>query len=339
MAVSTKALTLAQWAKESKSLTQKAITKSFLSDVSILDYLTLKTNENLEVKGNRITEDGLPTLGYGRINKVPTDIKTTTEVYNESAVLIRGRIQIDRKLLKQKNWITSPVKTQTTGALTAARYQLNDDFFNGTPQDDPDQLIGIRHKLKNAVIYKVATGLRIDCGGVDMRIANMTAATALAFRHFINKAFAFLGVSDGRGCVAFTNWHMISAWEQAVMMQSPGGTKWSVAMDEFGSEVTKYRQCKIADIGFKLGNTSNPIFPLDESATGFGTTGGDRTSIVICRFGPDHLSGWQDGMLDVEDLGRSTEYGTYNNMLLDWAFGTYSDHNRYAVELFNIRTS
>lgn len=331
----TKAVTLADYAAQSNDALVQKITESFLGDVSIMDYLPLVTNPNMTIKGNRMTEGGLPQTGWGKINKDPVEIKTTTEVYEEQVSLVRETIPIDRRLLKQKNWVDDPFDIQITGAMKAHNYDMTDAFFNNdpaAPTGNEDAWAGIRVRLKNIARYKVASGLRIDCGNLTMT-NSMTAANGLTFLEKLAQALSYLGATDGRGCVMFGNWLSISRFERALRLQN-AGAGFTTDKDNFGRMVTKWREMKIVDIGFKRGNTATPIIPNTQAADGSSDTGSTYTSFVIVRFGDNHMKGWQCEPLKPEFLGQDKTVGIYDRVLIDWACGLCHAHNRSFAELY-----
>lgn len=337
--ISTAAVTLAEHAIRSKDPLQEKLTKSFLSEVSILDDLPLVTKGMLKVSGGRMTEAGLPTVGYGKLNAAPNEIKTTTERYEESVVLVRAKMQVDRALINDPMALDDPVDTQIQGAVEAHRYQFNNDFFNNDPYNggDPDGPAGIRARLRNPARFKVANGLRIDAGGINMR-TTMTAAQANDFFEKLAQVFAYLGSSDGKGIVAYSNWQTLARVERAIRLQN-AGAGFSQGQDGYDRSFKMFRQCKFVDIGFTKAGTDSPIISATQTADGLIDTGSGFTSIVFVRYGDRYFKGWQTGALKPENLGRSTENGTYNNILLDWGFGFVHAHNRSFAELYNLQLS
>jgi len=336
MALAT-ALTLADYARQSNDVAQMKIVMSLLENGSILDDLPLVTNPSLTIKGRRITNADLPATGWGKINQNPTGIKTSTRDYEEQAALIREIIQVDRKLLAQRNWIDDPFQVQIDGAMKSHMYEMNDTFFNNDPGAAggiEDAWIGLRPRLRNPGLYGVEPNLRIDCGGVVMT-QSMSQANANSFLEYLAQGLAYLGASDGRGCVAYTNWLLKERMARAYRTAN-GASMFTTQKDDFGRMADFYRQMKITDIGWKRDGTSL-IFPTTENASGVDTGSGDRTSLVIARFGTNYLKGWQDSELKPEYLGRSTEQGVYENVLIDWGCGLCYPNSRSFVELYNIK--
>jgi hypothetical protein len=331
-----KALTIKDWADQSNEPAAKAIAKSVLQTVSILDDLKLKTDPSMIVRVPRITEQTIPTMAWGQINDGPTTIKTTVEPYEESLHYVREIIPIDRQQLRQKNWIDDPIQTQITGAMAGHVFGINDAFINGDPTTNIKSLIGLKYRVQNASTFGVASGLNIDAG-VTMTTA-MTQANALTWREKLAQAFAYLGSSDGEGCVAYCNWLSKERWARANVL-GYNGLGFSIMKDQYDRQVEMFRKCKVVDLGFKLGNTSTPIISYTENASGVeqgGTTIG-YTSIYIVKYDENHMQGWQSDILKPEYLGRSTETGVFENILFDWGMGIYHNNNRSFVRLYDIQ--
>lgn len=331
-------MTLLDYAKASNQPIELGIAMSLLGDFSVLEDLPLVTNPNLQIKGGRITQADLPTTQWGKINQDPVSIKTTTRQYEENAAIISEIVRIDRRLLAQKNWIEDPIQIQMDGATEAKRYATNDAFFNNDPSDavngNPDAWFGVRPRLRNPALSGVETNLRIDALGVDMSESGMTAATARAFMVKLSQALALLGATDGSNCVAYMNWFMKIQFENAIRILSPGGQGFKTTEDDFGRQISMWRNMKIKDCGFKQDGTSL-ILPYTDTATGLPGSS-NYTSIVIVRYGGKYLKGWQTKPFRPEYLGRSTEFGVYENVLLDWACGIAYPNTRSFAEVYDI---
>ena len=349
MPVSSQALTLMDWASQSKSAANLKITMSLLENGGVLDDLKLVTNPSLEVKGRRITGADLPTTGWGRINQAPANIKTTVRPFEEQVSLVRELIQVDRRLKSQTNWIDDPFATQIDGAAKAHMYDINDAFFNNDPTVsgyNQDAIVGLKGRLSDPATFglPVVSGYTpLAINGSSAAVGNnpalslnlqnsMTQADALNFLETIGQAFAYLGASDGRDCVAYCNWKVKERWLRAARLLNQA---FRIDTDAFGREVEMYRQCKVRDIGFKKDQTSL-ILSNTESSNGSAVTGGSACSIYIVRYGDNYFKGWQTNILEPEYLGTSTETGIYENVLIDWGFGLYYSNTRSFVRIFGI---
>ena len=334
MPVFSQALTVLDYAAQSKSMGQMKICMSLLENGSILEDLPLVTNPSLEVKGRRVTGADIPNTGWGQINKAPTPIKTTVRPFEEQVALIREIIQVDRRLKNQTNWIDDPFSIQIDGATKAHMYDINDAYFNNDPAagGNQDAIIGLKARLSNPALYGTVSNLSIDGSGLTVTQA-MTQAQAMNFLEAIGQAFAYLGSSDGKGCVAYCNWQMKERWLRAYRLL---GQSFRIDKDSFGREVEYFRQCKVRDIGFKKDQVT-PILGFTETTNGVGLTGGNRSSIYIVRYGDNYTKGWQTNALEPEYLGTSTEYGIYENVLIDWAFGMYNSNTRAFARVFGMQ--
>jgi hypothetical protein len=339
MAIDTNAQTIADYARQSNDPAVQKITLSLLQNGSILDDLPLSTNESLKMTGSRLRGSGLPTVNWGRINKPPASVKAKTERYEEEVALIREIIPIDRRLLAQKNWIEDPIQTQLNALMEAHTYELNTTFFLNDPADptngNEDAWVGLRTRLDNPNLYGVESQMKIDAGALVMTTA-MTAANANSFLELVDQMLAYMGSDDGEGVVFYCNWVLKARWARAIRVAG-SGAGFSIAKDAYDRMVETYRKAKVRNIGWKADQSSLIISNTENSD---GTDGSSNyTSLYAVRYGEGRFKGWQTNALKPENLGRSTENGIMQNVLIDWGCGLWAPHSRSICRAFGIKTS
>jgi hypothetical protein len=340
MSIDTNAQTIADYARQSNDVAVQKITLSLLQNGSILDDLPLTTNESLKMTGSRVRGSGLPTVNWGRINKAPASVKAKTERYEEEVALIREIIPIDRRLLSQKNWIEDPIQVQLNALMEAHTYELNTTFFLNDPADptngNEDAWVGLRTRLDNPTLYGVESAMKINAGAVDMTTA-MTAATANTFLEIVGQMLAYMGSDDGNGVVFYCNWLLKERWARAIRIAGSGGG-FTITKDAFDRQVTAFRAAKVRNIGFKA-DQSSLIISNTEASDGTDPGNDHYTSLYACRYGEGRMKGWQTNALKPENLGRSTETGIMQNVLIDWGCGLWVPHSRAICRAYGIKVS
>lgn len=100
--------------------------------------------------------------------------------------------------------------------------------------------------------------------------------------------------------------------------------------DEFGKRIAFYNDLPI--LTTDRDNEDNDIIGFDEAAPGGGT---GATSIYIVSFGPNMITGLQNGILDVEDLGEVDDKPVLRTRL-EWLVSFAAQHGRCASRVWGI---
>jgi len=106
----------------------------------------------------------------------------------------------------------------------------------------------------------------------------------------------------------------------------------SYDVDEFGKKVTMYNDLPILIADHD--ETGARILEFNE-ASGHGTPGSVSTSIYTVSFGENMLTGLQNGIMDVEDLGEIDSKPVLRTRV-DWLVGLAALHGRSASRLRGI---
>lgn len=338
MAVSTSALTLADYAVQSNDPIVAKITDSLLRNGSVLADLPLVTRTSLLVNGVR-WQGNLPTVNWGRINEDPTVTKGNPTPYQEQAYLVRNAIDVDKWLIRDENAIQDPRAVQIGGYLAALTYDINDKFINNDHvTGDVDAPTGLRYRLDNPSTYGVTSEMKIDGGGVDMTQGNMTAATANNFFELVGQTLDYMGAPEGDGCVIYMNDTLRRRFERAVRLVG-AGAGWSMVEDAFGRRIMKYRNATVADIGRKADQSTRIITNTETSAGAAGSS--TYSSFYVVRYGEEYSMGWQLDELGncLEDIGRIGNAGSTFRFLIDWGFGLYFQHTRGIARVYGVKMS
>lgn len=335
MAVSSSALTLAQYAIMSNDPLIQQITYSLLENANVLNDLPLVTKKSILVNGVR-WEGSLPSVNWSKLNVDPVVTSGTPAAYQEQAYIIRNAIDVDRFLVEDENQIQNPRGVQTNAYLKSVAYDVNDKFINNDHlTGNNDAFHGLRNRIDNAV-FRTNSDCKIDTSGVDLSPGGMTLTTANTFIEYIQQLLDMMGAPTGMGVTLYMNDLMKRRFARAVRMMGPAAG-WSVNQDNFGRPVEMYNDAKIRDIGRKADQTTKIITSTELNTGGAGSS--TFTSIYGVRYGEDHVFGWQFDALSPKDIGLIGNGGSTYRMLIDWAFGIFQTGTRDIARLYDIKVS
>jgi hypothetical protein len=102
-------------------------------------------------------------------------------------------------------------------------------------------------------------------------------------------------------------------------------------VDEFGRKVTNYNDLPILILDHD--DTGDRVLDFDEVGPGGSTA--TATSIYAVNFGESMLTGLQNGVMDVRDLGELQEKPVWRTRV-DWLMGLAALHGRCAARLWGI---
>jgi len=140
--------------------------------------------------------------------------------------------------------------------------------------------------------------------------------------------------------VIYANWLSKERINRAIRLLG-SGAGFKTTEDSFGRQVEMYRQAKVRDMGFRRDLMTTVISnSLDHNGDETGSAGsGKFTELYVVRYGDDYFKGWQTNPLRPENLGKSKEFGTYYNIVIDWACGLYYPNQRSFARVHNLQIS
>lgn len=328
-------LTLSEYAMMSNDPLVKKVTYSLLQMGNVLQDIPLLNAQTLIANGVRFLGNGLPSVAWGKLNQEPTVTKGKPTPFQEQAYLIRNSIDVDTKLVNDRNAITDPRGQQVEAYLRAVTYEVNHRFINNDHvSGNSDCFIGIRSRLDNPATYGVESEMKIDAGGVVMT-TSMTAATANSFIEYVDTLLDYMGAPDGSGVVLYMNDLMKRRFARAIRVLG-AGAGFTTQQDAFDRTVETYRNAVIRDLGRKA-DQSTRIITSTEAADG--TDGSSNyTSIYGVKYGEGYFTGWQFEPLVPRDLGL-LDNGVIYRTVFDWAFGLYMEYTRAIGRIYDIKVS
>jgi hypothetical protein len=335
MAISSAALTIAQYAMLSNDPLIQAVTFSLIDNGSIMARDIPFTNkQSLYVNGVR-WEGNLPTVAWANINEEGTTVSAQPTPYQESVYTLRNYIDVDKLLVMDENQITDPRSAQVGIYMKSAAYDFNDKFINNThPSGNQKAIVGIRARIDNPTVFGVRSENKIDAGGVVLT-ASATAATFGAFLEFIDQALWSVDSPDGNGVVLYLSAEMGRRWDR-LARQFSGTGGFGTATDQLGRGITTYKNAVIRDVGKKADQSTN-IITNTETAAGLDGSS-TMTSIYAVNYSSEHFQGWQMQPLQAQDLGLLENGVTYRT-LVDWAGGLMNQSTRSLARVYDIKYS
>jgi hypothetical protein len=341
MAAASNALTLYDYgAMSSDPLVKKITMGMYETGVSVLDVMPLVSTKSLKANGVRFIAGSLPAVGTRKLNDEPDVVKAVPKEFEEQAYIVSNQFQIDRFLDMEQNAIQDPIDTQFKAWQESFVRTFSDKFINASPQTDPEWFAGLRYRLgAGRSAYDIPDEMNIDGGSVNLTLtASMTSTTAETFFELLDQALDAVGSSEGNGCSIFVNDTLFRRIATAAK-RAQSGNALDQTKDNFDRMITTYRNARLIQLPRKSSDAngdSDKIITNTETTTG-ASGSSDYTSLYVCRFGQDRLSGWQFEPLAVKDLGIDPTVGTRRNVVVDWAVGLFQPNPRSAARIYDIK--
>lgn len=336
MSTITGGVTLAQYALQANEPLVKSVSFSLIDNGSVMRDIPFVTDNSLMQRGVR-WEGNLPSVSWAQLNEVPTATSGTPTPYQEQAYIIRNSINVDRRLVEDKNQIADPRGLQLAAYLRAVAYDFNNKFINNDPvAGDADAPTGLKYRIDNGTTFGVRSGNKINGGGVVMT-TSLTAANANTFFEFLDQLLWSVDAPEGgAGVVIYTNDAMIRRMSFAARFMGTSGG-FNTVQDQLGRSVMSYKGAQIRDIGYQSDQATR-IITVTEPSDGSATTGSTYTSLYAVNYGMDHFFGWQFEGLQANDLGLLNDGVTYRTVV-DWAGGVMNASNRSIARLYGVKYS
>lgn len=265
------------------------------------------------IQGNAFTynqESVLPGIAFRGLNESYTPDTGVLNPVTETLTILGGISQVDRALVKTQGSVNNLRAIHDGAKAKAASLKFTKNFFKGDAESNPKEFSGLENRLTGAQV--------VDQG-----------ATAGGDTLTLDKLDEMIDQVIGGADVLFMNKTMRR--KVNALMRAAGQATEPVS-DAFGRQIPAYAGIPIGVI--EEDNEGNEILDFNEPCPGGGSDVG--TSIYACRFGFEHLSGIQNGELDVEDLGLVE---TFYKTLIEWLCGMAIFHPRAAARLRGINNT
>lgn len=289
--------------------------------------------------GLRVT-DSLPSPDWVPLNTDPTTVKSNPSPYQEQLYIFRNKVEVDHLAMEEKNQIEDPMDLRVRLALKGATYDLNDKLINNNhTTGDADCFVGIRERLSSEAAWGCNAACRIDAGAVDMRLANMTAATFNTFMSYIDRLLDEMDSSDGEGVTIIVNDTLGQRMDfGARQFANSGG--FGNDKDKIGRTVKMYKGAKIRRCGRKAPTKSGAAVSQAQVITSTETSAGadgasTHTSLYAIKPGKNQFYGWSFAPTAPKKANLK-DGGVMYETLIEGSMGLKQPNTRAVGRIFGI---
>jgi hypothetical protein len=285
------------------------IIELFAKENPILNAMTFETIQGSGVDYDQ--EAALPGVAFRGINEEYTASAGVINPMHDPLKIAGGTLDVDTALIKM---FGSGVRAKHEAMkIKALSLKIARMIIKGDSQADPKEFDGLQRRLANDQLICVTANATDSVGALTLaKLDEAIDATENPTHLIMNKKLRRL-------------------LTQASRTSTIGGYV-TYTQDNWGRQVPRYADLPILDAG--KDNTNTDIIPLTETA---GDAGADATSLYVVSFGDGMVEGIQNGVMEVEDLGK-TDSGVIYRTLVEWLVGMALYHPRAATRLWNIST-
>lgn len=253
-------------------------------------------------------EGSLPGVAFRGINEAYSESAGVINPQVEVLRIAGGDLDVDKALLKMHGeGVRSSHEAMKVKALALF---LTKKIIKGDSASDPREFDGLQNRIAGSQLIEAGStngGDALGLGKLDEAIDAVDDATHMITSKSIRRRLT-----------------------AAARTTSVGGFI-SYDKDEFGQKVTMYNDLPllIAD----QDNDGARILAYTEVGSGGATA--TAQSLYVCSFGENMLTGLQNGVMDVEDLGE-IDSKPVKRTRVDWLVGLAALHGRSAARLRGI---
>lgn len=302
------ALTLIEASKlNDGDIHRNAIIEMFAANSDILRVLPF-----MDVPGGSLSynqEGKLPGVAFRGYNE---SYSTSTGVLVPQVEVLKiagGDLDVDKAILKTRGMDQRSI--QEAMKVKALSLYLSAKCVNGDSDADPRQFDGIRkrivgYQLVTANYVTTNANLPLSLEALDAAIDRVDNPTHLLMSKDMRRKLT----------VAARNYQV--------------GGFIDTARDEFGRRVTIYNDLPILIVDYD--DTGALILNWNEAGVGGGST---CQSLYVVSVGTDKLTGLQNGIMEVEDLGELQTQPVMRTRV-EWLVGLATMHGRCASRIWSI---
>lgn len=305
------AVTLNDYAKQSKDPLQKAFIMDLLRYSDLLNVVPFETVDGLQVSGKRWQT--LPSAAFRKIGAGYTESTGKTEDVVETLVALGGDIKIDRFLTGNGNVIEDPLTTQSRMKAKAVAFAFNNAFVNGDQAVDPDSFEGLKKRVSN-----MPARMTIDLASAGDSLKVLANDTNMhAFVDAIHEAIKYVDGATHIFCNE-TSWLGLGRVARRLNL-------YQQITDALGRTWNTIEGTPFVDVGLKADKSTEIITNTEDPGDG----GNDSTSLYVARLDDDDglhgitLAGHE---LEVYDPlgGGEMESGPQYLRRIDWGVGLFN---------------
>lgn len=300
------ALTLLEAAKlETGNAVRSAIIEMYAGSSDVLGNLPFESIQGNSLSYNR--ESSLPGVGFRGVNEAYTPSTGVLNPITERLVIAGGDIDVDKFIVDTQGQAQRTVHEEMK--VRALGLSWTRKFIKGDSSSDPREFDGLQTRVTgNQVISagSTANGAALSLAKLDEAIDQTFNATHLLMSRAMARKFSAAARSSSVG--GYINWDK----------------------NEFGMRVLSYNDLPIWTVD--LDNTETAILPFTEAAVSGTST---ATSIYVLGVGPMGVTGLQNGVIDVRDLGELETQPAFRTRV-EWYNGVAIYHGRAVTRLQHI---
>ncbi len=301
----TLALTLIEAAKlNDGDVLRSAIIELYAGSSDVLRVLPFENIAGNALRYNR--EGNLPGVGFRGVNEAFTASTGVINPLTEPLVIAGGDLDVDRFIIKTMG---EGVRSQHEAMkVRALSLNFTKKFIKGDMSSQPREFDGLQVRVTgNQLIAAGATanGTPLSLDKLDEAIDQTLNPTHLLMNKKMARRMTGAARSGVGGDITFD-------------------------LDEFGRRVQFYNGLPILTVD--LDGDGTAILPFTEAATSGTAT---ATSIYVMSIGADGLTGIQNGIPDVRDLGELDVAPVWRTRV-EWFVGIAAFNGRAVTRLWSI---
>ena len=256
------------------------------------------------------TEGELPGVAFRGYNQ---GYDESTGIINNSTERLRivgGDMDVDKALIKTRGERVRT--THETLKIKSIALSITGKIINGDSEANPLEFDGLRKRIVGDQL--IAAGNTSGGDALSIELLDDAIDQVDNPTHLIMSK------------------KMRNKLNTAARKNIGGDIVWG--LDEFGKRIAYYNDLPI--LVTDRDNESNEIIGFNEANPNGGAAVG--TSIYVVSFGPNMITGLQNGILDVEDLGEIDAKPVYRTRL-EWLVSFAAQHGRCAARVWGIKNA
>lgn len=302
------ALTLLEAAKLNPGETlRNAIIEIYAGSSAVLEFLPFEGITGNAIKYNK--EDKLPGVGFRGVNESYTESTGILNPQTDSLVIAGGDLDVDKFIIDTQGADQRAVhEAMKVRALALA---WTKKFIKGSADSDPREFDGLQTRITGGQVIPAggtSGGDALSLFALDGLIDQVLQPTHLLMNKQMRRRLT--QASRATGVAGFITWEK----------------------NQFGEQVAYYAGLPIITVD--LDEAQNAILPFSEANPGGGAAA--STSIYAVSFRDGMLTGIQNGIPDVRDLGELQTKPALRTRV-EWYNGIAIYNGRAAARLNGIK--
>lgn len=284
---------------------RSAIIELYAGSSDVLRVLPFEDISGNALRYNR--EGALPGIGFRGVNEAYTPSTGVINPMTEPLVIAGGDLDVDNFIIKTMGeGVRSTHEAMKVRALSLA---WTKKFVKGDQTSDPREFDGLQARLTgNQKIQagSTANGTALSLAVLDEAIDAVTNPTHILMNKKMSRRMSAAARDvDVAGYITYDQ-------------------------DELGKRVQMYQGLPILTVD--LDEAGSAILPFTEACTSGTATG---TSVYVMSLGSDSLTGIQNGLPDVRDLGELQTAPVWRTRV-EWFNGLAAFNGRSAARIWSI---